>query len=260
MNSNLPSRRVIVLGASNVARSFPTILCTARAMWSEPIDFMVALGHGRSYGQDSVFLGRKISGIFPCALWQDLQARRPLPTTALVTDIGNDLLYGISPPRILEWVAGCVDRLAEIGAATIVTELPLCSLQKLGALRFQFFRTLLFPGSRLTLATALARAAEVNVGLVELAKQRKTTVISASDAWYGFDPIHLKRSASAGAWQTILSSWGDRQSTRTMRPRGVWERAYLSCLTPHERAIFGMRQRATQPSGRLGDGSTISLY
>src|SRR4051794_38173405 len=110
-----PTRRVILLGASNLTRSFPTVIATAIQTWSEPVEIMAAMGHGRSYGQDSSVFGRKISGIFPCALWQDLQNRPKLPTSALVTDIGNDLLYGISPDLLLQWVERCLDRLAEVG-------------------------------------------------------------------------------------------------------------------------------------------------
>src|ERR1043165_8514894 len=101
MKAVTPSRRVILLGASNLALSFPTVVATVRQTWSEAVEIMAAMGHGRSYGQDSSVLGRKIPGIFPCALWQDLQNRPPLPTSALLTDIGNDILYGISPDRLL---------------------------------------------------------------------------------------------------------------------------------------------------------------
>ena len=99
-----PTRRVILLGASNLTRSFPTVVATVRQTWPAPVEIMAAMGHGRSYGQDSSVLGKKISGIFPCALWQDLQNRPSLPTAALVTDIGNDMLYGVSPDQMLDWV------------------------------------------------------------------------------------------------------------------------------------------------------------
>src|SRR5437764_15396038 len=111
-----PLRRVILLGASNLSRSFPTVVATVRQTWSEPVEIMAAMGHGRSYGQDSWFLGRKISGIFPCALWLDLQNRPRLPTAALITDVGNDILYGISTDRLLDWVEHCLVRLAQAGA------------------------------------------------------------------------------------------------------------------------------------------------
>jgi hypothetical protein len=221
---------------------------------------MAAMGHGRSFGQDSSILGRKISGIFPCALWQDLHARPPLPTTALVTDVGNDLMYGVAPNRLLEWVGACLDRLAEAGAATVITELPISSLARLGESRFRFFRRILFPRSELTLGAARELAAAINEGLAALGSARKMTVIPASDAWYGFDPIHLKRGARQSAWSQILSAWRESEALEAARAPRVWERAYLACLAPHERSILGVRRRSRQPSGRFSDGTTISLY
>ena len=212
-----PTRRVILLGASNVTRSFPTIVHTVRQMWSEPIEIMVAMGHGRSYGQDSLVLGRKISGIFPCALWQDLQNRAKLPTTALVTDIGNDLLYGATPDRLLEWVERCLDQLAEADAATLVTQLPVGSVERLGERRFRFFRRLLFPRSTLTLADAKRLVREINERLIALGEMRKISVIPVSPAWYGFDPIHLMRSANARRGRQCSRVGSPRMSRRADR-------------------------------------------
>jgi hypothetical protein len=131
MEGGTPSRRVILLGASNLTRSFSMVVAAARHTWGEPVEIMAAMGHGRSYGQDSTVLGRKISGIFPCALWQDLQTRRSLPSAALVTDVGNDLLYGVPPRQIVKWVAACLDRLTDVGASTVVTQLPIASVERL---------------------------------------------------------------------------------------------------------------------------------
>ena len=62
-------------------------------------------------------LGRKISGIFPCALWQDLETRPPLPTAALVTDVGNDLGYGVQVTELVSWVDGCLEHLQNARAS-----------------------------------------------------------------------------------------------------------------------------------------------
>jgi hypothetical protein len=255
-----PSRRVVLLGASNLTRAFPTVVATVRQTWSEPIDLMVAMGHGRSYGQDSWVLGRKISGIFPCALWRDLQTRSPLPTSALMTDIGNDLLYGTSPEQLADWVQKCVDRLAETGAATIVTQTPTESLERLGERRFLLFKRLFFPRSRLTLRDAVALAREVNERLLEFAESRKISVISASGSWYGFDPIHILRSMKHAAWPFLLAAWSALNEPLAIRRPSVWTSAYLTCLMPLERAQFGITLRTPQPCGRLNDGTTISLY
>jgi hypothetical protein len=255
-----PARRVILLGASNLTRSFATVVAAARHTWGAPIEIMAAMGHGRSYGQDSSVLGRKISGIFPCALWQDLQNRPPLPTAALVTDIGNDLLYGVPPDRLLDWVEKCLDRLAEAGAATIVTQMPVGSVESLGEARFRFFRRILFPRSRLTLNDAKTLVRDLNDRLIGLGESRKISVIPVSAAWYGFDPIHLRRRILCDAWSTMLTQWRATTEPFTLSRPSLRSIAYLATLAPWERSLFGVRRRAAQPSGRLPDGTTISLY
>jgi hypothetical protein len=251
---------VILLGASNLTRSFPTVVATVRRTWSEPVEIMAAMGHGRSYGDDSWTFGRKFSGIFPCALWQDLQNRPPLPTAALVTDIGNDMLYGTSPDQMLDWVERCLDRLAEARATTIVTQMPVASIERLGELRFQFFRRLFFPRSKLTLADARALVREINERLVAIGQKRQIPVISASESWYGLDPIHLKWNMKRHAWPALLAAWRAIDEPFTFTPSSLWMAAYLAGLEPFDYSQFGFRRRAAQPNGRLNDGTTISIY
>lgn len=255
-----PTRRVILLGASNLVRSISTVVETARGMWNEPVEIMAAIGHGRSYGQNSRMLGRKISGIFPSTLWKDLQSRPALPTVALVTDVGNDLGYGVSVPELVSWVEGCLDHLASANASTIITELPLARLAQLSEREYLFFRTLFFPKSRLTFADIRSRAYELNESLLRIAERRKIPVITVSGAWYGHDPIHLKRSAWREAWPAILSAWRANEVV-SVRPRTSFARwAYLRSLMPAEREVFGIKRCHAQPCGVLGDGTTISLY
>jgi hypothetical protein len=205
-------------------------------------------------------LGRKISGIFPCALWQDLQNRPPLPTAALVTDVGNDLLYEVPVERLLEWVEGCLDRLAAVHANTILTQLPMGGIHDVTEARYRLFRTLLFPKCSLSLAQVKRLAAHLTDGLVETASRRKIPAIPVSDAWYGFDPIHLKRSTWATAWPAILSAWRSDVAPAAAPRASLRRWVYLHRLAPYERTIFGRERRCHQPCGRLDDGTTISLY
>jgi hypothetical protein len=248
------------LGASNLTRSFSTAVGAARQIWGAPVEIMAAMGHGRSYGQDSCVLGRKISGIFPCALWQDLQNRPVMPTAALITDIGNDLLYGVSPEQLLEWLEGCLDRLKQADATIVMTQLPIASIERLSEARFRFFKNILFPRSKLTLGDARFLVRALNERLIALGEVRKIPVITVSDAWYGFNPIHIRRRFFRQAWPALLSS-GCNLDFRLEAPRpSLLTTAYLATLSPWERSLFGIRRRAAQPSGRLPDGTTISLY
>ena len=59
-----------------------------------------------------------------------------------MTDIGNDILYGVHLERLFEWVETCLGRRQKVEAQTSVSELPLGSVARLGIVRFWLFRTL----------------------------------------------------------------------------------------------------------------------
>src|SRR5216684_5160352 len=125
--------RVVALGASNLTRGFQTVVSTARAAWGPGVEVLAALGQGRSYGAQSRLLVRTLPGILECGLWRDLESRPQLPTRALVTDVGNDVLYGFSAEQILDWVAEALGRLCRLNADIVVTDLPLASIRRVSS-------------------------------------------------------------------------------------------------------------------------------
>lgn len=254
-----PSRRVVVLGASNVKRNISTVAAVARATACEPIDLMMALGHGRSYGKPSSVPGRRLPGILESQLWQDLAERPRLPTVALITDVGNDLLYGVSPERLLGWVGQTLERLLRVDAEVRITGLPIDSMRRLGRLRYGLFRTFMFPHCRLPLEQVQRYADEVHSGLEELANSKAQFVRLRSE-WYGFDPIHFKRKHSFEAWQTLFAATFSKKSQKNFRLLNLSERVALQLATPAERTLFGVRQNGIQPATSLSDGTKVSLY
>ena len=106
--------RVILLGASNLARGISTIVGTAQSRLGSPLEFFIAMGHGRSYGRASRVLGRTLPGIDECGLWDALGDAVSTQTYALITDIGNDIIYGYDVEMIAAWIeigrASCRER------------------------------------------------------------------------------------------------------------------------------------------------------
>jgi hypothetical protein len=143
---------------------------------------------------------------------------------------------------------------------TVVTQLPAETIESLSERRFQLFRRLLFRRSGLTLREARAHVREINARLIEIGNQRNVPVIPVSATWYGLDPIHLRRRALRVAWSMMLASWRAADESWRASRSSLWTTAYLASLTPAEQFMFGIRRRAEQPSGRLPDGTTISLY
>jgi hypothetical protein len=124
--------RFVVLGASNVSLSIATITALARGSHAGPLEILSAHGHGRSFvGWSTAFFVRDLPGIGECGLWPVLDAR-DAPTTALVCDAGNDLVYGEMPQRIAECVARDLAALRRAGARTVLVRLPMESLRTLG--------------------------------------------------------------------------------------------------------------------------------
>jgi hypothetical protein len=259
-DGSAPPRRVILLGASNLTRGISTVVETARGIWGRPLEVLAALGHGRSYGLRSHVLGRELPGIIRSGLWDALTAGRPVQTAALVTDIGNDLLYGASVASILDWVRESLDRLAAVEARTVLTLLPLSSVESLSEWRYWLARTCAFPRCRARLDEILIAARELNSGLVQLAADRRIPVVAPRAEWYGFDAIHIRLRFWKASWQEILAPWSD-SPIAVKGARGSLTRwLYLRSLPPLERRLFGIERRAAQPAGRLRDGTTIAFY
>ena len=257
-----PASRVILLGASNLTRAISPIFGTAQRILGSPLDVMSAIGHGRSYGLETSVLGRRLPGIVPCRLWEDLTQRPPLPTYGLITDIGNDILYGVPESEILTWIGECVARLTSLNARIVLTRLPLASVSEVGNARFSVLRRVLFPNSSLTRLEAIRRAEAIDEAVTRYASQSNVAVIQMERDWYGIDPIHIRIAVIKQAWPRILNEWRNQESELPIvQPRtSLWRALYLRSRTPCERSFGKWTQRRDQPSGRWNDGSSISLY
>jgi hypothetical protein len=254
-----PARRVILLGASNVTLGLATVIAAAQQAWGAPLEIMAAIGHGRSYGTTSSVLGRRLPGIVQCGLWDDLQRRPPLPTAALLTDIGNDIIYGRSVGAILRWVETCLERLQPVAQRLVVTRLPLASLARTPNWRTRLLISLFFPSSRFDYGQALAKAHALDHELLTFARRYGAYVVQPQRAWYTWDPIHISRASRAVAWQNYLACWSDGRrffpARRSFRRWMTAMRARPLCAT-----WFGAERHHAQPSARLPDGTTLSLY
>jgi hypothetical protein len=250
----------VLLGASNVARGISVITETSCQVWGRPLEIFAAHGHGRSYGRASSLLGRELPGIAACGLWDTVAARPALPTAALVTDVGNDIIYERSVDEICVWVDGCLARLAALGARTVITRLPLDNLFGLTEWRFLLFRKLFFPKCRLRLDEVSDRARRLDALLVELAARYGATTVVQQRAWYGFDPIHIALGQMAPAWRAVLGHWSDAPLALPLARRAAGRELYLRSVFPERRKLFGFEQRARQPAGRLPSGTTLWFY
>ena len=178
---------------------------------------------------------------------------------SLVTDVGNDLLYGASVGTIVSWVEQCLENLAGTSDRVILTELPLENIARLNFSTFFLMRSILFPRSRLSLAAAREMSVELNERIENLASTFGATLIKPDMGWYGVDPIHIHRRQRDDAWQKILLPWKTDQTNGADSPLRV-QRIPLRKCRPHLRWIMGVEQRRSQPALRFPSGTRVSFF
>lgn len=248
-----PALRAILLGASNLAVALPLVVDGLRRRAGGPVQILAACGHGRSYGMWSRFLfARGLPGIASCGLWQELDRLPPLPTIALVTDVGNDLIYGADAATVTRWVESCLDRLA--GAETVLTLLPLPRLETLTRGQYLVARSVLFPGRNVPWPRLQKEARELDARLRRIGAERGLRLVEPEASWYGVDPIHVRRSLRQEIWDRILPP-AELSGREWPAGRCRVPRFGAACFR-----LFGAEFRRPQPALRLDDGTTLSLF
>jgi hypothetical protein len=249
-------RRVVALGASNLTRGFQTVVATSREAWGPDVEVIAALGHGRSYGSESRVLARTLPGILQSGLWRQLEELSRVPTRVLLTDVGNDILYGFSPSQILTWVEEAANRLERYSNDIVITGLPHVGLYDISSTKFFFFRSLLYPRCRLTFAEVAESAGVVNEGLAALARARGARFVPLRAEWYGVDPIHIRPSRWQPAWREILCG-----EPRPGRDRMSFVEGWrLYAMRPEHQRIFGVECGRPQRGVTLTAGGRVWLY
>ena len=248
--------RIVALGASNLTRGFHAVVSTARSAWGPDVEIVAALGHGRSYGADSTFLVRALPGILASGLWDRLASLPAAPTRAILSDVGNDILYGFPPATILGWVEDAIERLKQHGAEIVLAGLPKVGTDNISRAKFLVFRSILFPRCRLSFADVAEAAAAIEEGLGRIAAERRLRFVPLRPEWYGVDPIHIRPAHWRGAWQEILC--GHAVSAAAGAPWSEGLRLYF--MRPERQRLFGVEQVTAQPGTRLPGGGKVWLF
>ncbi|MCP4172355.1 MAG: hypothetical protein GY758_16450, partial [Fuerstiella sp.] len=226
--------------------------------FTDPVHLYTAHGMGRSYMLERTgFAIGKLPGILRCGIWDALPTVPDTVTPcALVTDLGNDLVYGCAPAEVVAAAEESVLRLRSWNprCRIVLTGLPVEAVQRLGWLRFVLFRSVLFPFSRLTLESVRQKTLELNRRIAVLARQHGLHLVRPHLEWYGLDPIHVCRRNQQAAFAEMLDPWdapvcGESSSAVTSASRP----------TAELRWVLGAERKTSQPSVSA-DGVTVFAY
>lgn len=256
-----PVNRIILLGASNLTMSLRLAIQQMQHYCGAPSEVLAAVGHGRSYGQNSRVLLRELPAIVSCGLWARLAASEARPTYALLTDIGNDILYGCSPAQILQWITWCIDQLQAHSAQIVLSNLPILAIESLPEWRYQLFRQFFYPSCRLSKAEVVKRALAVHQGLIELTANRQYVLCEQNPDWMGADSIHYTYDKRTQPYQQFCAQFLEKSDFSGDTPSQpadlfVWEKRPQFAF----QKIIGWKKNCPQPSGQLADGTLVSLF
>ncbi len=228
-------KTVVLLGASNLWNSLPWAVAHCQSLEVEQL--LVACGPGRSFATRAGTPVASFPGILQCELFDVLEGEGE--ASALITDIGNDLIYAQTPRLLAGWISEVLDRLQSLGVTCRLTELPLTSIERLPPWFYYLFRGLYYPGSKVTHEEMMERLQELNQMLLSLCRRRQVELLPALPQWYSLDRFHL----SPWKFEAVWSQWLGGRSNRP-----CW-RAYL--FEPRRYWFFG-RPRQGRPSFQLG--------
>ncbi|SFE22439.1 hypothetical protein [Nitrosomonas sp. Nm166] len=253
--------RIILLGASNLTLSLRLVIHLMQQRLGSPSEVLVASGHGRAYGVFSQMLLRGLPGIVASGLWRQLDVMQLRPSYALLTDIGNDILYGLMPEQILRQMEWCIEQLQQQSAQIVVTNLPMASIESLSKSLYTLFRNIFYPFCRLSKEETLSRARAVYQGLIDMAARRHFKLYEQKPVWLGSDGIHVHYWKRRAFYEDILAQFSLTDNSHMCIQSKeelllTWQRrSHFAYKT-----ILGREIHCPQPSGRLADGTTIFKY
>jgi len=207
----------VVLGASNVSRGLARLAAALRARAPGPVELFVAAGHGRGYGVNTRVAWRRLPAIRTSGLWRALDRERVARPAALVTDVGNELLYGLGVTAVATAVRDAVERLRDRGGRVAITGLPLGSIAGVGPVRYRLMRTVYVPGCQLSRAAIKDAALWLDDELRTIPGFR----VRAPNRWSVLQPSNDSRSRACDAGKGVDSHDLHARSERGLHRSGA---------------------------------------
>lgn len=257
--SSIPVR-CLLLGASNVTLGFPLIAQALVRSLPPGSEVFAAHGHGRSYLRWSSVFHRGLPGIVQSGLWSELATRPPAQRTfALITDIGNDLIYGEPLAELTDAVAWCLEQFRGLNAEVVFVRPPVERLLRLSPRTYHVFKRAFFPGPVRPWAEMKELALRLDDELCLLSQESSVRVVTPPSSWYGTDPIHIRRVQRPAAWRQILGQWSWERTIEVGAVSPARACRWWT-LKPAERRVFGSHQVRNQPVTSSAQGVSFWLY
>ena len=195
----------LLMGASNLARGYSMLTRHISSCFGkDKTEFLNALGPGRGFCARGGMFNFTYPPIQDCRILE-VAEKKPCDTRAvLITDIGNDLMYGVSADTLIESLDQLIDRALHWDAEIFLTSIHVNLKKDVSQTTFFILKSFFYPGSSITYEETDLFIIKVNSYLEEKAGQNERVhLISGMESFAGADKIHYSLLQTHSAWEKI---------------------------------------------------------
>ena len=198
----------VLLGASNLARGYSALTRHLSKNISTS-EFLNALGPGRGYCARGGLLNFTYSPIGECKVMESARAyaERGFRMTVLLTDIGNDIMYGVPESSLIECLDTLIEKSLQMNAEVFLTSIHVDVSKDMGKTSFKLLKSIFYPNSPVTFDQADSAVKKLNHYLAEKSLQNERVhLVSGLGEFCGMDKIHYGLFKSHLAWSRVANA------------------------------------------------------
>ena len=164
------------------------------------------MGPGRGYCAEGGIFNITYPPIGSCGILESASGRAQgaRRIVAFITDIGNDIMYGVPVSEITSCLDSLLQKLDAIGAEVFVNPIPVDFADDVSERQFRILRSIFYPHSAIDFNEAATAVSTANDFLRASAGGR-VHLLSSVKEFCGVDKIHYSIFQSHRAWSQVAS-------------------------------------------------------
>ena len=197
----------LLMGASNLARGYSMLTHHfSKCLEKNKTEFINALGPGRGFCTRGGIFNITYSPIQDSQVIESAEkkSKEALRTVVLFTDIGNDLMYGVSADTLIASLDIMIDEILKWDADIFLTSIHVNLKKDVSPTIFLVLRSLLYPSSKVNYEEMDLSIFKVNDYLEEKVRKNETIhLITGLEVFAGLDKIHYSLFKTHAAWSAV---------------------------------------------------------
>ena len=197
----------LLMGASNLARGYSMLTHhLSECLKKNKLEFFNALGPGRGFCARGGIFNITYSPIQDSQVIESAEkkSKEALHTVVLFTDIGNDLMYGVSADTLIARLDIMIDKILKWDADIFLTSIHVNLTKDISPTIFLVLRFLLYPNSKANYEEVDLSILKINDYLEDkVSDNQRIHLITGLEAFAGLDKIHYSLLKTHAAWSVV---------------------------------------------------------